>query len=89
MCIWRVACVGSALAIEIVGMKLYPSAMSLLLMSSTVCSTGPTVASLIEGKSKLNPYVSYKIMVTIGYIVSFIIILILRSTFKQNLFVKV
>ncbi|KAI9276999.1 major facilitator superfamily domain-containing protein, partial [Phascolomyces articulosus] len=86
------ASLGSALAISIVGMERFPSAMSLLLLTSTLCAMGSTVASFIEGKvnQSIQPYLSYKIMAVAGYVVSFIFLLVLRSAFhKKKVFVKV
>ncbi|KAI8145125.1 major facilitator superfamily domain-containing protein [Fennellomyces sp. T-0311] len=75
--------------ISIVGIERYPSAISLVLLTNLLSAFGPTAASGIEGISRIEPYLSYKVFVSTGFVASLIIQLIVRVRKEKPLFVKV
>ncbi|KAI8148000.1 major facilitator superfamily domain-containing protein, partial [Fennellomyces sp. T-0311] len=75
--------------ISIVGLERYPSAISLVLLTNLLSAFGSPLASCIEGVSRIEPYLSYKIIISTGFIASLIIQVVVRIRKEKMLFVKV
>ncbi|KAG1088056.1 hypothetical protein G6F39_011748 [Rhizopus arrhizus] len=79
----------SPITASILGMKQFPSGLSLLLLTNVIPVFGPTIASAIEGSVSSTPFFSYKMFTGLAYILGAFFILILRLRLSRNVFVKV
>lgn len=70
-------------------MERFPSGLSLLLLFNVISVFGTNIASAIEGVSKAEPYFSYKIFAGLIYILSALIMVVLKLSMNRNFFAKV
>ncbi|KAI8370236.1 major facilitator superfamily domain-containing protein [Blakeslea trispora] len=79
----------SPLTAYLLGMELFPSGLSLLLLSNVIAVFGSNIASAIESGVSSAPFFSYKMFAGVAYLVGAILLLILKLKLDRNLFAKV
>ena len=80
--------VGS-ITVTILGMEKYALGFSWVLLATCPGVLGPTIASVIEGKSTMEPFLSYKLFCGALYIGSAIMTATVRWRINKKFFVKI
>ncbi|OBZ87742.1 putative transporter ESBP6 [Choanephora cucurbitarum] len=79
----------SPLTAYLLGMELFPSGLSLLLLSNVIAVFGSNIASAVESSVSSAPFFSYKMFAGVAYLIGAILLLILKLNLNRNLFAKV
>ncbi|KAI8072262.1 major facilitator superfamily domain-containing protein [Gilbertella persicaria] len=79
----------SPLTAYILGPELFPSGLSLLLLSNVIPVFGSNIASAVESGVDASPFFSYKMFAGVAYLVGAFVLLILKLKLNRNPFAKV
>lgn len=79
----------SPITAYLLGMESFPSGLSLLLFSNVVSVFGPNIASAVEAGVNSAPFFSYKMFAGVAYLLSAVILVILKLRLDRNFFAKV
>ncbi|KAI9480577.1 MAG: major facilitator superfamily domain-containing protein [Benjaminiella poitrasii] len=79
----------SPITAYLLGMELFPSGLSLLLLTNVIPVFGPNIASAIEASVNSKPYFSYKMFAGVAYLLSALLLALLKLKYNRNIFAKV
>ncbi|KAI8394330.1 major facilitator superfamily domain-containing protein [Radiomyces spectabilis] len=79
----------SPVTLSILGMEMFPSGLSLLLVFNVASVFGPSIASAIEGAVDSEPFLSYKLFTGISFILGGVVLIILKLRLNKNIFAKI
>ncbi|KAI7880218.1 MFS general substrate transporter [Lichtheimia hyalospora FSU 10163] len=75
----------SPITATILGMKRYPTGLSILLLSNAISVFGPSIASAIQTRVETEPYLTYKIFTGFVYVLGGLILIILKIRMTKSL----
>lgn len=75
----------SPITATILGMKRYPTGLSILLLSNAISVYGPSIASAIQTRVDTEPYLTYKIFTGFVYVLGGLILIVLKIRMTKSL----
>ncbi|KAI8143758.1 major facilitator superfamily domain-containing protein [Fennellomyces sp. T-0311] len=79
----------SPITATIVGIDLFPTGLSVLLLTNMIPVFGPTIASAVETRVDSEPYFSYKIFTGITFLLGGLILLFLKLKMTKSILSKI
>ncbi|KAI9498501.1 major facilitator superfamily domain-containing protein [Zychaea mexicana] len=79
----------SPITATILGMKRYPTGLSILLLSNVVSVFGPSIASAVESAVDAEPYLTYKVFTGVVYILGGLILSVLKVRMTKSVFANI
>ncbi|KAI9244175.1 major facilitator superfamily domain-containing protein [Sporodiniella umbellata] len=79
----------SPITASILGMQKFPSGLSLMLLTNSIPVFGPNIAGAIETNVGSTPFFTYKMFTGVVYVVSALVLFILKIRLDRNVFAKV
>ncbi|KAI9262356.1 major facilitator superfamily domain-containing protein [Phascolomyces articulosus] len=76
----------SPITATILGMKRYPTGLSILLLSNVVSVFGPSIASGVESTVNAEPYLTYKVFTGVVYLLGGLILCVLKIRMTKSVF---
>lgn len=75
----------SPITAKILGLKRYPTGLSILLLSNAISVYGPSIASAIQTGVDTEPYLTYKIFTGFVYVLGGLILIVLKIRMTKSL----
>lgn len=82
-------CIGGPITVLVVGLKKYPYAFPLLMLTNIPALFGPPIVSAIEEASSAQPFLTYKLFTGLTAFACAVFTIILRFRFTRKLIAKV
>lgn len=83
------SCVGGPITVQVVGLKKYPYAFPLLMLTNIPALFGPPIVSAIEKVSTAQPFLTYKLFTGLTAFACAVVTIILRLRLSRKLIAKV
>lgn len=79
----------SPITATILGMKRFPTGLTVLLLTNMVSVLGPNIASAVETSLNAEPYLVYKVFAGVTYLLGGLILAALKIKMTKSLFAKI